>query len=136
MLIAREVFERIGLLDEVLFLQAEDVEFSARATAAGFEISVVSDAKVWHHVSAASGGEFSPLAAYYCLRNGLHISREYQTFGPARRAAYEAGFVAVFLAHARRSDRKMESARAVIDGWRDYRAGRLGRRERPIAGAS
>lgn len=135
-LIAREVFERIGLLDEALFLQAEDVEFSARATAAGFGISVVSDAKVWHHVSAASGGEFSPLAAYYCLRNGLHISREYQGFGPARRAAYEAGFVGVFLAHARRSDRKLESVRAVLRGWRDYHLGRLGDRDAEANGGA
>jgi FkbM family methyltransferase len=135
-LIAREVFEKIGLLDEALFLQAEDVEFSARATAAGFGISVVSDAKVWHHVSAASGGEFSPLAAYYCLRNGLHISREYQRFGSARRAAYEAGFVGVFLAHARRSDRKLESVRAVLRGWRDYHLGRLGDRDAEANGGA
>jgi FkbM family methyltransferase len=135
-LIAREVFEKIGLLDEALFLQAEDVEFSARATAAGFGISVVSDAKVWHHVSAASGGEFSPLAAYYCLRNGLHISREYQRFGSARRAAYEAGFVGVFLAHARRSDRKLESVRAVLRGWRDYHLGRLGDRHAEANGGA
>jgi hypothetical protein len=127
-LIAREVFEKIGLLDGALFLKAEDVEFSARATAAGFGISVVSDAKAWHHVSVASGDEFSPLVAYYCLRNGLHISREYQRFGLARRAAYEAGFVGVFLAHARRSDRKLESVRAVLRGWRDYHLGRLGDR--------
>jgi FkbM family methyltransferase len=135
-LIAREVFERIGLLDEALFLQAQDVEFSARATAAGFGISVVSEAKVWHHVSAASGGEFSPLAAYYCLRNGLHISREYQRFGSARRAAYEAGFVGVFLAHARRSDRKLESVRAVLRGWRDYHLGRLGNRDAEANGGA
>jgi FkbM family methyltransferase len=135
-LIAREVFEKIGLLDEALFLQAEDVEFSARATAAGFGISVVSDAKVWHQVSAASGGEFSPLAAYYCLRNGLHISREYQRFGLARRAAYEAGFVGVFLAHARRSDRKLESVRAVLRGWRDYHLGRLGDRHAEATGGA
>ena len=125
-LIAREVFEKIGLLEESLFLQAEDVEYSARATRAGFGVSVVSGAKVWHHVSAASGGEFSPVLSYYCLRNGLHISRRYQKSGPMRRAAFEAGFVAVFLAHARRSDRKMASVRAVLRGWRDYHMGRLG----------
>ena len=135
-LIAREVLEKIGLLDEALFLQAEDVEFSARATAAGFGISVVSEAKVWRHVSADSGREFSPLAAYYCLRNGLHISREYQRFGSARRAAYEAGFVGVFLAHAGRSDRKLESMRAVLRGWRDYHLGRLGDRDAETNGGA
>jgi FkbM family methyltransferase len=124
--VARELFEKIGLLDESLFLQAEDVEYSARATRAGFGVSVVSGAKVRHHVSAASGGEFSPLTSYYCLRNGLHISRRYQKTGPMRRAAFEAGFVAVFLAHARRSDRKLASVRAVLRGWRDYHTGRLG----------
>ena len=44
-LVAREVFERVGLLDDRLFLQADDVEFSARATRAGFGVSVVSNAK-------------------------------------------------------------------------------------------
>jgi FkbM family methyltransferase len=135
-LIAREVFEKIGLLDEALFLKAEDVEFSARAAAAGLGISVVSDAKVWHHVSAASGGEFSPLVAYYCLRNGLHISREYQRFGLARRAAYEAGFFWGFLAHARRSDRKLETVRALLRGWRDYHLGRLGDRHAEVNGGA
>jgi FkbM family methyltransferase len=126
-LVAREVFERVGLLDDRLFLQADDVEFSARATRAGFGVSVVSNAKVWHHVSATSGGEFSPLVSYYCVRNGLYITRRYQRTGAMRRAAFEAGFVGVLLAHGRRSDRKLASAGAVLRGWCDYHLGRLGR---------
>ena len=88
---------------------------------------VVSDAKVWHHVSATSGGEFSPLVSYYCVRNGLYITRRYQRTGAMRRAAFEAGFVGVLLAHGRRSDRKLASAGAVLRGWCDYHLGRLGR---------
>jgi GT2 family glycosyltransferase len=132
MLIPRQILEAAGLLADELFLQGEDVEFSARARRAGFGVAVVGDAVVWHHVSAASGGEFSPLIAYYCVRNALHVTREYRPTGWVRRAGFEAALVTVFLAHARRSDRKMESARAVIDGWRDYRAGRLGMRRQPF----
>jgi GT2 family glycosyltransferase len=131
MLMPRQVPEKSGLFAEELFLQGEDVEFSVRARRAGFGVAVVAEAKVWHHVSAASGGEFSPMITYYCTRNALHVARQYRRVGPLRRAAYEFGLVSLFLAHARHSDARAASWRAVFDGWRDYRAGRLGNRYEP-----
>jgi GT2 family glycosyltransferase len=128
MFIPRALFEAVGLLDEDLFLQGEDVEFSVRARRNGFATAVVSEARVWHHVSAASGGEHSPLIAYYMARNALCVSRRYRTSGRFRSALFELGFVSLCLAHARRADDVLENARAVLAGWRDYRAGRLGMR--------
>lgn len=47
-LIRKEVFDRIGLLDEKYFMYFEDVEFCYRAKAAGWEIVNVPQAKAVH----------------------------------------------------------------------------------------
>ncbi len=56
---SRQVFETVGLLDETFQLYCEDVDFCLRALAAGFETFYVPQAKLWHKVSAAIGGNLS-----------------------------------------------------------------------------
>lgn len=48
MLVRKEVFREIGLLDEDYFLYWEDADFSWRARKAGFKLGVVSDSWVYH----------------------------------------------------------------------------------------
>jgi len=48
MLIKKEVFHRIGYLDEKYFLYFEDVDYCLRASKAGFKIKVVTDCVVEH----------------------------------------------------------------------------------------
>lgn len=48
MLIKREVFKKIGLFDENLFLYYEDADFCVRARKAGFECLVAPEAKTYH----------------------------------------------------------------------------------------
>ena len=48
LLIRREVFEKIGLLDERFFLYWEDADFSLRAKKLGFEVVVVPNSKIYH----------------------------------------------------------------------------------------
>jgi len=57
LLIKREVIERIGYFDEVMFLYSEDVDFSWRARLAGFDIWLAADSKVFHDHSFFIGGE-------------------------------------------------------------------------------
>jgi len=52
LLIKREVFNEIGLLDERFFLYCEEVDFCLRAKHAGFKLKYVPEAVVWHAVSA------------------------------------------------------------------------------------
>jgi len=47
-LIKREVFDRIGLLDEDYYLYSEDVDFCVQARRAGFNVRSVPGAKSWH----------------------------------------------------------------------------------------
>lgn len=55
MLIRREVFQEIGLLDEGYFMYYEEVDFCLRAARAGWECWYVPDSRVVHLVGQSSG---------------------------------------------------------------------------------
>ena len=59
MLVRREVFEKAGDLDPSYQAYFEDADFSLRARDAGFRIRYVPAAKVWHRISASTGGQLS-----------------------------------------------------------------------------
>lgn len=70
MLVKKEVFEKIGPLDENYFLYYEDNDFCQKAKKAGFKILFVPKAVVWHK-NAGSSRVGSPLHDYYITRNRL-----------------------------------------------------------------
>jgi N-acetylglucosaminyl-diphospho-decaprenol L-rhamnosyltransferase len=55
MLVRREVFEAIGLIDEGYFLYFEEVDFLLRAKRAGFRTFYVPTSRVIHHMGASTG---------------------------------------------------------------------------------
>ncbi|MCA9197685.1 MAG: glycosyltransferase family 2 protein [Planctomycetales bacterium] len=55
MMVRREVFEKIGLMDEGYFLYFEEVDFCWRAIEAGFRVVVVPDSHIVHLEGAATG---------------------------------------------------------------------------------
>lgn len=74
-LAGRKLIEEIGLLDERFFLYWEDSDWGLRAAAAGFKSVVVPAARIWHKVSVSSGGNDSPLKAYYKTRGRFLFAR-------------------------------------------------------------
>jgi GT2 family glycosyltransferase len=137
MFVPRRVIEEVGYFDGRLFIQVEDVDWSLRMRAAGYRILFVPDAIVSHRVAMTSGGERAPVTAYYEMRNTLVVSSRHAPLrGPAR-LWREFGSLAVHLTHARLASRPIANARAVLAGWRDFRAGRLGpySEDLPHAGA-
>ncbi len=70
LLARREVWEKVGLLDERYFIYAEDADWSLRARAAGYRLLFVPTARLWHKVSATTG-EASPWKIYQRLRANL-----------------------------------------------------------------
>lgn len=54
MLARKEVFDRVGYLDERFFFYFEDADFCRRVRAAGFAILGVPRAKMWHKVSVSA----------------------------------------------------------------------------------
>ncbi len=53
----REVFDTIGALDASYRAYFEDADFCMRARRAGFRVEYVPEAKVWHRISASTGGQ-------------------------------------------------------------------------------
>ncbi|MEO5577050.1 MAG: glycosyltransferase family 2 protein [Gaiellaceae bacterium] len=125
MAVSRTAIEAAGLLDEELFLYAEDLEWSLRIREAGFAIVYVPAARVRHHVSAASGGAGSPTTSYYETRNMLAVVERHR---PLPRGLTGIRRALVVVPRVLRAAGRPASARAALRGWRDYRCGRMGRR--------
>ena len=78
MLIRREVIERIGLLDTIFSpMYSEDADYSLRARRAGYKLLYVPQAKLWHKVSAFSGGGLTPLKTSLKVEHNLIVLKRY-----------------------------------------------------------
>lgn len=117
----RELFERIGLLDEAFFCYVEDVDFCARANGARARLAYVPASRVVHEGSAASGGGYTALRKYLSARNAWHLLRKHGT--PARWISFLAGdvltlpFAFVYAALRGRPGAALWKARGLLDGW-------------------
>jgi GT2 family glycosyltransferase len=78
MLIRRDVVERIGMLDLIFSpMYSEDVDFCLRAREAGYGILYVPPAKLWHKVSAFSGGGTTPLKTRMKVQHNFLVLKRY-----------------------------------------------------------
>lgn len=82
MLVRREVFERIGLLDGEYFAYHEDIEFCLKARAAGFRVRLIGEGLAYHAAHASTGGGYNPHRKYMMGVNTIWFLRRYGT--PAR----------------------------------------------------
>lgn len=126
MLVPMAAVRSVGALDEDLFLYIEDVDFSLRMRAAGYRIYTALEARIWHGGATSSGGEDSPAVKYYHVRNVLTVSARHAPLRGARGVVRELEVVILNFLHALRNPQRSAGIRAVFDGWRDYRRGRLG----------
>ena len=70
--VKKEVFEKVGLLDENYFLLWEESDFCVNARKKGYEIWTVPKAKLWHKISQSfTGGTVH--SDYYHWRNKLYF---------------------------------------------------------------
>jgi GT2 family glycosyltransferase len=70
LLIRKDVFDEIGLLDENIFMYGEDVEFCMRAKHHHWDIAIHPQAKITHYGSASSSSEraiIGELVNYYYI---------------------------------------------------------------------
>ena len=83
LLATAQAWRRVGLLDERYFIYAEDADWCLRARAAGFRLLFVPTARLWHRVSASSGGAMNPWKVYQRLRANVALWSRHAR-GPAR----------------------------------------------------
>ncbi len=76
-IIRREVFEKVGLLDASFFLYWEDADFSERVKRAGYKVMYYPKTWIWHKVSASTGGSGSPTNDYFLIRNRFYFALRY-----------------------------------------------------------
>ena len=54
MMVRREIFQQVGLLDERFFMYVEDIEFCRRVRAAGWQVHVLPMFTVIHHIGRSA----------------------------------------------------------------------------------
>ena len=123
--VSRAAIERAGVFDESLFMYVEDVEWSLRIRGAGFAVVVVPDARVRHKGSTSTGGSASTTNLYYDTRNTIVVAERH---APGARLPRRAVIVGAHLALALSHPSRLQAMRAMLAGWRDARAGRMGQR--------
>lgn len=74
MLIHKDVFNRIGLLDEKYFLYFEDADFCQRARKAKIPVTFLPGLKIAHAVSSSAKKLGSPMLLRYHYRNALYFN--------------------------------------------------------------
>lgn len=80
MMVKKEVFEKIGLLDNKYFLYYEDADFSIKAKKSDFRILFEPENVLWHKNAASTGGSGSELQDYYISRNRMLFGSRYASF--------------------------------------------------------
>lgn len=73
-----KVKEKIGLMNESMFLYAEDMDYSYRVIQNGYKIYYCNHSVIYHKVSRSTGAA-SFITQYYMVRNNLIIIRMYGT---------------------------------------------------------
>ena len=76
MIISKEIFEKVGLMDEKYFAYYDDTDFVLRATRAGFKLYYEPSVSILHKVSSSGGGDLSAFYIYYSNRNKIYFIRK------------------------------------------------------------
>jgi GT2 family glycosyltransferase len=105
----------VGLIDERYFLYGEDVDWSLRAQARGWQLAVCPGAKVWHK-GGKSVGHRSPRHDYYIVKSGLLLVHK---FNP-RLLPFAVGYSAYRCLLPKVIRGQWERVRAVASAYHDF----------------
>lgn len=122
LLIKKQVFATLGVLEPSYFFGFEDVELCLKAREKGFKIYIVPTALVEHLISSSIGAT-SPLKTYYLLRNNLlFVYRNFSLPFTISSYLYLAVLsVKIFI----NSPRNLNSLK---DAWWDFLRGKTGKK--------
>lgn len=80
MLIKRDIMMKLKGFDTMYFAYYEDVDLSVETRKLGYKCIYTPKSRLWHKVSASSGGAVSPIVMYYMARNRILFMRKHNTF--------------------------------------------------------
>ncbi len=130
MMIARRVFERIGLIDERFFLIHEESDFCLRAWHAGFRCGVLGEGLVWHKGSSTFKRSGKRWQRYYDARNLALLLRKHQATHQTGRGDWRSRLEYIKYVYYRysleREEGHAEAAEGVLEGVCDALNGRYG----------
>lgn len=75
MYISKNSIDKIGLLDETLFMYNEDLEYCIRAHKMGLKLYYVPTAVIWHKITPVS----SPFSLYWGARNRFKVAKKHSS---------------------------------------------------------
>lgn len=136
MFVRRELFEKVGFLDERFFIYEEEIDWCLRARRAGYTLRVVPQSIIWHKGHRDSGRIGRPFMTYLQTRNHLLMIRKNGTSftGGGWPAIIYAGLVAtrklvrnMWAWLLSRDVRHLREARAIVEGIRDAVLGKFGK---------
>lgn len=127
LLVSRRFVQKVGLLDDRFFMYHEDVDWGVRARAAGFQVVVVRQARVWHP-DTRRRDECSADVTYYMSRNELFFLKKHHA-GYLVWARALAGYGRTLLSWSVRPRWRDKRAQrdALARALRDFGRGRFGR---------
>ncbi|WP_320150903.1 glycosyltransferase family 2 protein [uncultured Tolumonas sp.] len=73
MLIRKDVFENVGMMDEDYFVYYDDTDFVFRLNTMKYKILYFPKISIIHKVSSSTGGDTSPFSVYYGNRNRIYF---------------------------------------------------------------
>ncbi|MFC1557970.1 glycosyltransferase family 2 protein [candidate division KSB1 bacterium] len=76
LLMKSEMVRRIGILDEVYFIYAEEADFCFRANRNGYRVVYIPSSKVWHKVAQSFKGNYTPFYLYFQSKNRLLLIKK------------------------------------------------------------
>jgi GT2 family glycosyltransferase len=77
MLIRRDVFDRVGMMDEKYFVYYDDTDFVWRAVKDGNEkLIYIPSSRLWHKESTCTGGQLNDFVVKYMTRNHIYFIKK------------------------------------------------------------
>ncbi|HEY1187505.1 MAG TPA: glycosyltransferase family 2 protein [Gemmata sp.] len=128
MMVRRDVFERVGLIDDHFFLIHEEADFCLRVKEAGFGCGVLAEPLVWHKGSTAFKRAGKKWQRYYDTRNLARLIRKHRALsGRGLFSAYAAYLRYAYHRYCHeREDAQPAAADAVLEGLIDAATRRTG----------
>ena len=119
MLVKREVFERIGLMDEDYFVYCDDTDFCFRMKVAGCSMVFAPGLRLFHKVSSLTGQE-SDFSIRFLTRNTVRFVRKHHgPFGGLLRTALLSAHTLAHGLIGRSTWHKVGvKFKAIGEGWR------------------